>query len=354
MPYALLLSLVLWPSVAAAQIPVLRVSPASLAFALDGRSPAAPQQVRIRNLGSGTLRWTARTEDRWVRLSPASGSGPSTLNVEIDGARLGPGRHEGRITIDAPDADDSPISIAVSVEVSPAPATRPDATPAPPAAVPPVPVSNAAAGPPAAQAAASAHAPDASSRGPLRIERKVLPPATRNLPYVQAVPVAGGTPPYAIRIVEGRLPAGFVLSQGAISGTARVQGYYPFVVAVTDASTPPVTVAQPLGLRVMILQPDTALVVSPLSIALRLPGRTRDGRAALAIGSGRQRLEWSASADVPWITLAPSSGVSPATLDVVALASRLSPGTHLGTVTVTMEGAPNSPASIPIQVTVPR
>jgi peptidoglycan hydrolase-like protein with peptidoglycan-binding domain len=354
MPYALLFSLLLWPPVAAAQIPVLQVSPASLAFSLDGRSQAAPQQVRIRNLGSGTLRWTARSEDRWVRVTPPSGSGPAVLNVEIDGARLGAGRHEGRITIDAPDADDAPVSIAVSVEVAGRQAPPPAAAPAPLAATPPDPGGKPASGPPAAPAGASAPASDASSRGPLRLERRVLPPATRNLPYVQAVPVAGGTPPYAIRIIEGRLPRGLVLAHGAISGTARVQGYYPFVVAVTDASTPPVTIAQPLGLRVMILQPDTALVVSPLSIALRLPGRRRDGRATLAVGSGRQRLEWSASADAPWITLAPSSGVSPATLDVIALASRLSPGTHLGTVTVTMEGAPNSPASIPVQVTVPR
>jgi hypothetical protein len=46
--------------------------------------------------------------------------------------------------------------------------------------------------------------------------------------------------------------------------------------------------------------------------------------------------------------------VSPATVEIIALAGQLSPGTHVGTVTVTMEGAPNSPASIPVQITVPR
>jgi len=351
---ALLFSFVFWSSGAVAQIPVLHVSPASLAFVVDGRSQAASQQVRIRNLGSGTLRWTAHTAERWIRVSPPSGSGPSILMVEIDSTRLGPGRYDGRITIDAPDADDSPVSIAVAVEVAspPAPSVPLSSAPAARTARPSSPTP--APGPPAAQTGAREPAPDATSRGPLRIERKVLPPATRNLPYVQAVPVAGGTPPYAIRIIEGRLPAGLVLAQGAVSGTARVQGYYPFVVAVTDASTPPVTVAQPLGLRVIILQPDTALVVSPLTINLRLPGRKRDGRAALAIGSGRQRLEWTASADVPWITLAPLSGVSPASLELVALAARLSPGTHHGTVTLTMEGAPYIPASVPVQVMVPR
>jgi hypothetical protein len=357
MKRVLLISLVLWSSGATAQIPVLRVSPVSLAFVLDGRNPAAPQQIRIRNLGSGILRWTARPAVPWIRVSPAAGSGASVLSVEIDAARLAPGRYEGRITVDAPDADDSPVSIAVTAEVAQPPASPARSTP--PASMaaedaPPHPPGSTAAKPPSDAPGANRPVSGEPAPGPLRIERQVLPPATRNLPYARAIPVAGGTPPYAMRIIEGRLPVGLVLAHGSISGTARVQGYYTFVVAVTDASTPPITIAQPLGLRVIILQADTALVVSPLAITLRLPGRKRDGRAVLSIGSGRQRLEWTASADVPWIRLAPAAGLSPAALDVVALAGQLSPGTHLGTVTVTMEGAPNSPASIPVQVTVPR
>ena len=355
MTRVLLISLVLWSSGAAAQIPVLRVSPVSLAFVFDGRGPAAPQQIQVRNLGSGTLRWTARPTVAWIRVSPASGSGAAVLSVEVDPTRLRPGLHEGWITVDAPDADDAPVSVAVTADVAAPPTPAAPARPVPPAADPAPRVTPEAAprqgpgepgsGPPVA---------GAPSPGPLRIERRVLPPATRNLPYAQAIPVAGGTPPYAMRVVEGRLPAGLVLAHGSISGTARVQGYYSFVVAVTDASAPPITIAQPLGLRVIILQPDTALVLSPLAVTLRLPGRKRDGRAVLSIGSGRQRLEWTASADVPWIRLAPAAGVSPATVQIVALAAQLSPGTHLGTVTVSMEGAPNSPASIPVQVTVPR
>ena len=304
---ALFLSLVLWSAGAAAQIPVLHVSPLSLAFALDGRSPTAPQQVRLRNLGSGTLQWTARPAEPWIRVAPQAGTGPAVLTVEIDATRLAPGRYEGRIVIDAGSADDSPVSIAVHVEAAAVPeadrpvrqagqAHRPGRQPGRRLAQPmPDP------------------APDAAP-GPLRIEHRNLPPATRNLPYAQALPIAGGTPPYAVRIVEGRLPAGLVLAQGSVAGTARVQGYYPFVVAVKDGSSPPVTVAQPMGIRVIILQPDTALVVSPPAIGVRLASRTRDGRAALAVASGRQRLEWTAEANVPWLRLSPASGVSPSTI----------------------------------------
>jgi len=360
---ALCFSLALWSAGAAAQIPVLHVSPVSVAFVLDSRGPSSPQPVRIRNLGSGTLRWTARPAVPWIRVSPAAGSGPAVLSVEVDGARLTPGRHESLITIDAPDADDSPVSVVVTVEVPLVQAPRSPARPAAPSGA----AATEAGAPSSAQPAASStpvprnagsdsRQPAAASAppGPLRIDRQTLPPATRNLPYAHAIPVAGGTPPYAMRIVEGRLPAGLVLAQGSVSGTARVQGYYPFILTVTDASTPPATIAQPLGLRVIILQPDTALVVSPPAISLRLPGRSRDGRTALSVASGRQKLEWSASVDVPWLRLAPAAGVSPATIEIIALGGQLAPGTHLGNVTVTMDGAPNSPASIPVQVTVPR
>jgi hypothetical protein len=358
----LLFSLLSWSAVAPAQIPVLHVSPVRLVVVVDAQTLPAPQQVRIRNTGSGSLRWKATPAVPWLRVSPPAGSGPAVLTVEIDRARLAPGRHEGRFTVDAGDADDSPVSVTVTVEVA-----APSASDASKRSAAPSRAAAAEAGPPAAaqpptkpdspsdrDEAAGAKPDSGTALGGLRVERQTLRPATRNLPYAQAIPIAGGTAPYAIRIVEGRLPAGLVLSQGSISGTARVQGYYPFVIAVTDASKPPVTISQLLGLRVIILQADTALVVSPPSMNLRLPGRGHDARAKLEIASGRQRLEWTIGSDVPWIRVVPPSGVSPAAVEIIASADRLPPGTHLGTLTVTMEGAPNSPATIPVQVTVPR
>jgi hypothetical protein len=358
---ALLLSIVTWSAVAVAQIPVLQVSPTSLTVVIDGQAFPVPQAVRIRNMGSGSLRWTASPAVPWIRVSPQAGTGPAFLTVEIDRSGLAPGRHEGRIVIDAGDADDSPVSVAVIVEVAaaappgpPARAAAPGAETAAPAR-PARPTPSTKPAPSAPEGAAGGNRPEgATASGPLRIDRQTLPPATRNLPYAQAVPIAGGTPPYEARIVEGRLPAGLVLARGSISGTARVQGNYPFVIAVTDASTPPATVVKTLALRVIILQPDTALVVGPPSISLRTQGRSRDARAMLSIASGHQRLDWTASADVPWLRVAPGSGLSPSTVEISVSARQLSAGTHLGTITVTMEGAPNSPASIPVQVTVPR
>ncbi len=118
----------MWPALAAAQIPVLSVSPAILAFAASRAEAPPSQQVRIRNTGSGALQWTATAADPWVRVSPGRGTGPALLTITIDAARLGIGRHDSRLTIDAGDADDSPVSLPISVEVTAA--VLPEAPPA--------------------------------------------------------------------------------------------------------------------------------------------------------------------------------------------------------------------------------
>lgn len=361
MSRTLLISFVSWWAAGAAQIPVLSVSPMNVDVVIDGQATPAAQQVRIRNTGSGSLRWTASPTAPWIRVSPRSGAGPGLVTVEIDRAGLAPGRHEGRITIDAGDADDSPVSVAVTVEVPAASAAAPSGRSAAlagsaPAASGPTPATkpDTTSRPVASGSAPPIVTPETRESGRLRVDRQTLPPATRNLPYARAIPIAGGTPPYTVHVVEGRLPAGMALAGSSISGTARVQGFYPFVVRVTDSSEPHATLLQPLAIRVIILQADTALVVSPSSVSIRLPGRSRDGRARLVIASGRQSLEWAAAADVAWLRVVPPSGTSPAAVDIVASAGELTPGTHLGTVTVTMEGAPNGEASIPVQVTVPR
>jgi hypothetical protein len=352
----LLISLVLWPALAAAQIPVLLVSPASLSFAVAGLDAPPAQQIRIRNTGSGSLQWKATPADPWVRVSPASGTGPAVVSVTLDAARLRAGRHESRVVVDAGDADDSPASIRIEVDVTgPAPGVAASAAAARPGAPPgasALPSPAEALPAPAAATAAAPPRPPASVS--LHFLGETLPVATRNLPYSQAIPVAGGTPPYSIRLIQGRLPVGLMIANGAVAGTARVPGFYPLTLAITDSSRPPATLTGRLALRVIILLADTALMVSPPALALVLPRGARQTGARIGVGSGRQPLDWRASTDAAWLTLTPVSGRSPGSIEVGVLAGSLPPGAYSGTVTISMEGAPNSPARIPVTVTVPR
>lgn len=440
---AILTFIMVWlPGLSAAQIPILSVSPARLVFTATGGGTAPlPQDIRIRNAGSGSLEWRAVSSAPWLRVSPPSGNAPSTLLVSLDPARLSPGPHSGRVTISAVgDADDSPAIVAVAVEITrpgqpaaqpPGPgsaaaqprlmltapagsaaatstfnldgppgapitwAAKPNQpwlsvepprgrTPvrvtvtARPGALPPgdheatllfvdeenepwliVPVTLTIAPPDAGTAAAAditapaaAAAPAAPPRAPLSIAATMMPPATRNLPYSQAIPIRGGQPPYTVRIVQGRLPRGLTLANGAISGMTRFSGSYVFSIAVSDSSTPPQVAAKDLSLQVIALLQNTALMVGPPSISITTMAGQRSQSSRLTVESGAQRLNWQASTDASWLKLAPADGITPAMVQLDVNPEGLAPGVYTGTVTVTMEGAPNSPARIPIQLVV--
>jgi uncharacterized protein (TIGR03437 family) len=100
----------------------IAVVPASLQFTYTagGTVPAA-QPIQITNSGTGTstLSWTAKASDSWLSLSDASGTAPSTPSVSVSPAALSAGTYNGSIQISAAGASNSPLSIAVTLTVSP-------------------------------------------------------------------------------------------------------------------------------------------------------------------------------------------------------------------------------------------
>jgi hypothetical protein len=475
----LLTFLLLLPGIAGAQIPVLNVSTAKLSFITSGMSKTAPtQQVRIRNIGSGSLMWRATTSTPWIRVSPAEGSAPGTLTVTIETGALLTGDYTGRVTVTAVgDADDSPAQIDVSLKLVPASKAPPEPAPADPApaagstggaasgradaaaalqddqapvitmtspansrstvtseveigappgtraivwtarvdvpwltvepsrgttpatvrlkaspiGLPPgdaratvqfldgagatilaVPIALSIGGDPRSDATGRAGgAGGASGRGattaagrsgargpdrqttPLFIPPTALPPATRNMPYSQALPVSGGTPPYGFQLLQGRLPPGLTLANGAIAGVCRAPGTYQFVIGVADSSVPqPQRVAQPMAIRVITIFQDTALMVMPPAVAINVLANVRQQPVRLNITSGAQALDWHVETDAPWLRLVPSDGISPGIVQLEVAAQTLAPGSYMATITVSMEGVPNSPARIPVQVFV--
>jgi hypothetical protein len=67
---------------------------------------------------------------------------------------------------------------------------------------------------------------------------------------------------------------------------------------------------------------------------------------------GGSALNWTASSSASWLTISPSSGTTPSTITVSANTSGLASGRYSGTITITAAGAPNSPQTVPVSLTV--
>lgn len=282
----------------------------TLSSPLGARDPATAA-LNLPAEAGAPVRWRVKPDQPWLSVRPPSGALPARLTVAANPAKLPPGEHEATLVFTDTGGEvwkRIPVVFAIG---------------------------------------------DGGGQA-LSLATDVLPPATRNLPYSQAIPVKGGKPPYTIRIVQGRLPRGLTLNGTAVSGATREAGTFPLALEVTDGSTPPATITKPLLLQVIVLLQDTALVVSPPTVGMVVTPNQRAQGARLAIGSGRQSLLWTASTDVSWLRLSPSRGSSPGMVQVEVETAKLEPGTYAATVTITMDGAPNSPARVPVQVVVKR
>jgi hypothetical protein len=85
----------------------------------EGKPSAVVQKVLVRNAGApGTiLHWLAFDDAGWLLVSPASGTGDGFLETRVDASGLGQGTYSGRITVQDPNAANSPQFIDVTLRV---------------------------------------------------------------------------------------------------------------------------------------------------------------------------------------------------------------------------------------------
>ena len=99
--------------------PVLSVGSTALSFAgISGGSNPSAQSVTITNSGTGTLNWTASTATSWLSVSPASGTGASSVSIQPNLSGLAAGTYTGSVTVAAAGATGSPVTIGVTLSVA--------------------------------------------------------------------------------------------------------------------------------------------------------------------------------------------------------------------------------------------
>jgi hypothetical protein len=107
--------------------PTLSLSSSSLSFAgTSGGANPAGQGVTVSNIGTGTLTWTAASNQNWLTVSPASGTNTGTLTIGANLAGLGAGTYSGTVTVSG-GGSSKPITAVLTVAAPPA---SPPASPA--------------------------------------------------------------------------------------------------------------------------------------------------------------------------------------------------------------------------------
>lgn len=119
----------------------------------------------------------------------------------------------------------------------------------------------------------------------LAISPTVLPEAVPGQPYEARLAASGGTPPYAWKLLGGRLPHGLSLAaDGTIAGTPAASEQLAFLVDCTDSAGVPV--ARPLALFMPPVAPAAWRTLDPaqLSPVHGVPACTDSAAASLAQG----------------------------------------------------------------------
>jgi hypothetical protein len=102
-----------------APAPVLAVAPSSLTFsAQQGGGNPAPASLSVSNTGGGTLTYSVSSAAAWLAVTPNTGSAPKVLQATPAITGLVPGTFTGHITISAPGAGNSPITVTVVLTIT--------------------------------------------------------------------------------------------------------------------------------------------------------------------------------------------------------------------------------------------
>ncbi|HPD32128.1 MAG TPA: fibronectin type III domain-containing protein [Phycisphaerae bacterium] len=106
-----------------ASVPMIALSPTSLAPSCTQGGNAAGQTFTVANSGTGVLNYSISDNVSWLSCSPASGTSTGeqdTITVTYSTSGLSAGTYYGTITVSDPNASNSPQTIAVTLTVNPA------------------------------------------------------------------------------------------------------------------------------------------------------------------------------------------------------------------------------------------
>jgi uncharacterized repeat protein (TIGR01451 family) len=186
--------------------------------------------------------------------------------------------------------------------------------------------------------------------------------------------ITGSGDPSDPTSIAGDLSSGYMLTWNAdwnISpGSSQTVRYCAQATSAADTVNPNRNVATATGqtLGATLTADDDAFVnvepaplptiaFSPSSLIFSATegGANPPGQTLSIWNSGGGILNWSVSDNATWLTLSPTSGSSTGEMDNVAVSvdiSGMKPGSYGATITISAEGATNTPQTVPVSLTI--
>ncbi|MFN0170569.1 MAG: BACON domain-containing protein [Bryobacteraceae bacterium] len=310
---------------------LLSVSPGSLEFRAPlGGSIQPLQQIGVASTDGSALNFTVAATTAnglaWLLTDTQGGATPRNVGVTVNPAGLGAGRYTGTVEIASSNVANSPQRVSVVMVIQPT-----DNLAATPATLSFTQIVGGTA--PAEQTIQIA----AASGGSLSY--LVSAATITGGAWLSVTPNAGNTPG-AIRVTAN----GATLSAGTYNGS--------IVVTSSGAANSPLSI--PVSL-VVTSQRTLALTPNALSFTHALGG-TVPGPQTISVTSTPAPVSFTVRVTLEsgenWLGVAPASGATPGTLNVTVNPTGLQPGTYRGSITVTSEGATNSPQTATVTLTV--
>jgi len=100
----------------------IKVSPTNISFTSAGDDNSPSKQIlKISNIGSGALEWNLTSSAPWLYVNPSNGTSideSELVDVTINTTGMEAGNYSAIITVDAPQAMNSPQSIPVNLSIN--------------------------------------------------------------------------------------------------------------------------------------------------------------------------------------------------------------------------------------------
>lgn len=307
-------------TLAVATQPLLSVLPGTLTFGyeLGGSAPTA-QTLSVSVTGSSPLNYTvSQSGGSWLKVSPASGVTPSSLNVAINPAGLAVNTYSATITITAAGASNSPVNVPVVLQV----VAQTTITVAPSQLQFVVQNGGSA---PASQSITV-------TSDPVGVTVDLSTSGGSWLSLGSSSIVAPASVPVSIN------PTGLKIGTytGAVSATGSGAANNPQTVAVSLLITGP-----------------TSLTATPALLNFSVPaGAPAPAPQSVSIGSTSGSQSFTVTSAATWLSGSPASNVAPANLLVSINSAGLAPGGYSGVLILTPSNLSNGALTIPVNLIV--